>query len=174
MQTKITNVTKATRVIEIDAAHRVPSHRSKCRNVHGHRYKIELSVVGSLAESGAEQGMVMDFGFMKELLESYIEEMFDHVLILWSKDPLLDALALDEVDMQEIKKCREEQTPAPIQVDGICGKITVVSQIPTAENLAALWFATLESPISVVSSGRAYIHAIRVWETGKSFVDYPL
>ena len=33
-----------TKEIEIDAAHRVPNHKSKCRTFHGHRYRIEVGV----------------------------------------------------------------------------------------------------------------------------------
>ena len=46
-------VTLVTKVIEIDMGHRVPNHKSKCKNLHGHRYRFEVAVNGELA---AEQG----------------------------------------------------------------------------------------------------------------------
>ena len=55
-----------TREIGIDMAHRVTHHGSKCKNIHGHRYTIHAMVKGPLFESGEQQGMVLDFGFLKE------------------------------------------------------------------------------------------------------------
>ncbi len=52
-----------TRRISIDAAHRVSTHGSKCRNLHGHRYMIEATCVaraGLLHEDGEQTDMVAD------------------------------------------------------------------------------------------------------------------
>jgi 6-pyruvoyl tetrahydropterin synthase/QueD family protein len=80
------------RKIEIDAAHRVHLHGSKCGRLHGHRYSIHAVCSGPLAEGGEEDGMVMDFGFLKEEMMSVIDDCCDHGLILSEKDPLLRIL----------------------------------------------------------------------------------
>src|SRR5262245_12908186 len=81
-----------SRRIEIDAAHRVPGHTGKCRNLHGHRYVVEAVCSGELAEAGHEGGMVMDFAFLKEEMLAVIDAECDHAAVLWSADPLLETL----------------------------------------------------------------------------------
>lgn len=71
-----------TRVIEFDAAHRVMKHESKCRNLHGHRYKIELTVEGELDSLGR----VVDFGVLKSVFGGWVDEYLDHGCILFHDD----------------------------------------------------------------------------------------
>ena len=40
-----------TRKLEFDAGHRIPDHKSQCRNLHGHRYTLEITLVGAVIES---------------------------------------------------------------------------------------------------------------------------
>ena len=58
-----------TKQIEIDMAHRVPNHKSKCHNLHGHRYKIEVGVDDKLItrKGSSSEGMVIDFGDLKDI-----------------------------------------------------------------------------------------------------------
>ncbi|RDS98986.1 6-carboxytetrahydropterin synthase QueD, partial [Burkholderia contaminans] len=39
-----------TRKLEFDAGHRIPDHRSQCRNLHGHRYVLEVTLRGDLVD----------------------------------------------------------------------------------------------------------------------------
>ena len=48
-----------TKQIEIDMGHRVPNHKSKCRNLHGHRYKIEVGVDDKIIDVKFDHGFVM-------------------------------------------------------------------------------------------------------------------
>ena len=66
---------------EFDASHQLPYHRGKCRNLHGHRYKIEVALRGHPApdyrEPGAENhegGMLVDFEKLKELLDRILPD----------------------------------------------------------------------------------------------------
>ena len=55
------------RQIGIDAGHRIQTHGSKCRHLHGHRYLIEaVCEAGHLHQGGEQTDMVLDFGFLKE------------------------------------------------------------------------------------------------------------
>ena len=56
-------MTKIRRWVETDSGHRVPNHSSKCRNMHGHRYRWQAELEGDVAtHAGApEEGMLMDF-----------------------------------------------------------------------------------------------------------------
>jgi 6-pyruvoyltetrahydropterin/6-carboxytetrahydropterin synthase len=58
-----------------DAAHYLPGHKGPCANLHGHTYRLQ---VGVAALSLNEQGMVMDFGYLKEAVNEEILAFIDH------------------------------------------------------------------------------------------------
>jgi len=64
-----------TKKFEFEAAHILPNHPGKCMNLHGHSYKLEVTISTKELDS---QGMVMDFGDLKEIVNSHIIEIFDH------------------------------------------------------------------------------------------------
>jgi len=143
---------RITREIGIDAGHRVPNHHSRCKNIHGHRYTIQATVEGELAESGSVEGMAggMDFGFIKEEMMKEIDEPCDHKLILWKGETknstfedLADIVAIYWVDFS-----------------------------PTAENLAEHWFRRVDRQITLRSKGHASLVKLRVYETPNCWADY--
>lgn len=77
--------TTVTRRIEFDAGHRVLGHQGKCKHLHGHRYVVDVTVSAADLDS---LGMVVDFGKIKELLGGWIDQNWDHNLLLNSGDPL--------------------------------------------------------------------------------------
>lgn len=83
------STTIITREIGIDAGHRVPDHRSKCKSPHGHRYRVQLEVSGLVQGSGAENGMVKDFSILKQVMMEYIDEPFDHAFIISQYDKMM-------------------------------------------------------------------------------------
>ena len=54
--------------LEFDAGHRIPNHKSQCRNLHGHRYVLEITLSGDIItqKEVSEDGMVMDFSDVKK------------------------------------------------------------------------------------------------------------
>jgi 6-pyruvoyltetrahydropterin/6-carboxytetrahydropterin synthase len=58
-----------------EASHYLPDHPGKCKNLHGHTYKLQVGVKG---EVDPKTGMVVDFGRLKELVDSIIVEKLDH------------------------------------------------------------------------------------------------
>jgi 6-pyruvoyl tetrahydropterin synthase/QueD family protein len=80
--------------IEFDAGHRIPNHKSKCRNPHGHRYRVVAYCEGQIVtEPGApDEGMLIDYGDLKSIMISKIHDPLDHGFIVWHDDKdLLDA-----------------------------------------------------------------------------------
>lgn len=77
---------ECTKIIEFVAAHRIPQHRGKCRNLHGHQYRAEITFSRSTLD---DCGMVVDFGIIKERLGSWIMENWDHNVILQTSDQQL-------------------------------------------------------------------------------------
>lgn len=61
-----------------DAAHQLPLHDGKCRNLHGHTYRVEVAATGTLIDEGSKTGMVVDFGDIKEVWDNHIKPIVDH------------------------------------------------------------------------------------------------
>jgi 6-pyruvoyltetrahydropterin/6-carboxytetrahydropterin synthase len=131
--------TTVTRRLEWDMGHRLEDHESKCRNLHGHRYAVELTLAGPVVteRGNSERGMVADFGRAKALLSTLLEE-WDHGMMLSSTDPFL------------------------LVFKALPTKVITVEFAPTAENIASAIFKYASdklygSPVEVVT--------VTVWET---------
>jgi 6-pyruvoyltetrahydropterin/6-carboxytetrahydropterin synthase len=149
------------RKVEFDAGHRVPNHESKCRNPHGHRYKVLATITGQLVDrSGAsDQGMVLDFGEISTLLKEKVHDVYDHGFIVYEKD---DAL-LDVFGMRD----------TPNHEPPFGWKIIEVGWIPTAENMARAIFEDLWNHVMDMDpNGRVTLYSIEVYETPKSKASY--
>ena len=74
-------ITTATKEVTFDAAHRLSFHKGKCYNLHGHTYKLCLT----LACEDLEKDMVLDFYEIKKILNEVVER-YDHTTILYEGD----------------------------------------------------------------------------------------
>lgn len=93
----------------VEMAHRLmSSHTSSCQEIHGHSYTIEVFMTANTLN---DDGMVVDFGEVKELIRDYINT-WDHILVLYDADKTL----IDKLDSLT--------------------KLKVVPYNPTAENMA--------------------------------------
>lgn len=159
-----------TRQIGIDAAHRVPDHKSKCFNVHGHRYTIEATCVSrNLHASGEQTGMVLDFSFLKEEMMQMIHDPCDHATILYVDDPLLRTIAPEDLEFIRQEALQDGYTSRVLTKGW---KLYVIDAVPTAENLAEHWFMMLRERITYRSSGVAQLQKIKVYETPNCFAEY--
>lgn len=84
----------ASRYHDISCGHRVHNHESKCAHLHGHNYRIHLDCQ---AKKGLDSlGRVINFGEIKSRMCMWLEEQWDHKMLIWACDPMLQALkALD-------------------------------------------------------------------------------
>lgn len=157
-----------TREIGIDMGHRVTYHASKCKNLHGHRYTIQAVCEGPLAEGGEQDGMVVDFGFLKSLMMDEIDAPCDHGMCLWVHDPLTSVFLgpLYGTVAKEVRLNGVAFTEANI------GKLVVLDVVPTAENLARVWFGWLKDGVTQLSQGRARLLSVKVWETPNCMAEY--
>ncbi|QEK13454.1 6-carboxytetrahydropterin synthase QueD [Crassaminicella thermophila] len=106
-----------------DSAHFLANYNGKCRNIHGHRWKVEIEVKSeSLIRGGQLDGMVVDFTDLKRDVKEMVD-FYDHALII-----------------QE--NTMREETLKHLMEDGF--KIIQVKFRPTAENFAAFFFHYME------------------------------
>ncbi len=136
------NKPTCTRRIEFDAGHRLQKHESKCRNVHGHRYVVDITCE---SESLDEVGRVIDFSEIKRIVGGWIDDKLDHGFIFEATDPFGLALATIET------------------------KVYVVPFSPTAENLVV--FLAAQAQFLLKPAGIKVTH-VRLYETPNGWADW--
>jgi 6-pyruvoyltetrahydropterin/6-carboxytetrahydropterin synthase len=61
-----------------EAAHVLPHHDGKCSRLHGHSYRLDVSLEGDLQTTGPAQGMVVDFDALSGIVRGGVIEELDH------------------------------------------------------------------------------------------------
>lgn len=136
---------KVHRYHDVSCGHRVHGHEGKCRNLHGHNYRIHFTCV---AEDGALDGVgrVIDFSQIKARLCMWIEEHWDHRFLIWEEDPMKSHL---------------------LELDPT---VVVVPFNPTAENIAQ-YLVEVVGPAQLAGTG-IKLSEVMVEETRKCFASY--
>ena len=77
-------VIRLTKEFSFEAAHALDGYDGPCREIHGHSYRLFVTVKGTPAEdaSNPKCGMVLDFGVLKRIVSEEIVSHFDHALVL--------------------------------------------------------------------------------------------
>jgi 6-pyruvoyltetrahydropterin/6-carboxytetrahydropterin synthase len=70
--------TYITKQFKFEAAHSLPNHDGKCKNLHGHSYILEVTVTGPIISSGPKEGMIMDFSELNTIVNQEIIGQWDH------------------------------------------------------------------------------------------------
>ena len=124
-----------TRDFQFDAGHRVLNHESKCAHLHGHRYKAEVTVQ---APSLDKLGRVIDFSCLKTDIGKWIDDNWDHNMLLHEGDPLAQVWELmKQGDFNMLKGLFAGK--APYIFKGM--------RNPTAENIAEELFWQIRSSL---------------------------
>ena len=127
-----------------DSAHFLAGYEGKCRNIHGHRWRIEAEICSeTLVSCGQTRGMIVDFGDFKSSLKKIADDL-DHRLICE-------------------KGTLKETTVTALIEEGFL--ITFVDFRPTAENLARYVFELL------CADGYS-VKRVTVWETPNNCAVY--
>jgi 6-pyruvoyltetrahydropterin/6-carboxytetrahydropterin synthase len=79
----------ANRYHDISCGHRVAGHEGKCRHLHGHNYRIHFVCAAPQLDG---IGRVIDFSVIKAKLCAWLEDVWDHKMLIWQDDPLLPEL----------------------------------------------------------------------------------
>jgi 6-pyruvoyltetrahydropterin/6-carboxytetrahydropterin synthase len=104
------------RGFDFEAAHRLPRHPGKCRELHGHSYRLGVGVERSV---DPDSGMAIDFADLKQVVQSRIIDVLDHrsvnelienptaeVMAAWIWNRLAPELAgLVEIELHETRNC---------------------------------------------------------------------
>lgn len=134
----------AVRRIDFCAGHRVKGHENKCARLHGHNYTLYCHVEADELDA---VGRVIDFSVIKERLGTWVDEHFDHRMILWVHD--------------------EEA----IDAAGVMGEAYLLPHNPTAENIGR--HLLLEVAPTLLPEHIRLVKVV-VWETPNCFVEVSL
>ena len=140
-----------TTKLEFDAGHRIPHHKSSCKNLHGHRYAIEVTIKGEVVsdKSNSDFGMVMDFKDAKELIKKTIVEEWDHSFIVYRDDAVVLKF-LESLDDH---------------------KTVVFPLVPTAENMALVAMEKLRISFDEEFGSLIKPFKVRLYETPNNWAD---
>ena len=140
-----------TTKLEFDAGHRIPHHNSSCKNLHGHRYAIEVTIKGEVVsdKSNSDFGMVMDFKDAKELIKKTIVEEWDHSFIVYKDDAVV---------LKFLQSLNDHKT-------------VVFPLVPTAENMALVAMESLKTSFDKKFGSLIKPFKVRLYETPNNWAD---
>lgn len=139
---------RLTKEFSFEAAHALGGYDGPCREIHGHSYRLFVTIKGcpSADPQDPKQGMVMDFGVLKKIVNEEIISHFDHALVLRS--------TADE----KLRNILAEQFE----------NVVVVDYQPTCENMledfARRIMARLPEGVT--------LHSLRLHETASSYAEW--
>jgi 6-pyruvoyltetrahydropterin/6-carboxytetrahydropterin synthase len=140
-------IVRVTKQFTFEMAHCLPQYEGDCRNIHGHSYALEVTLKGPVQlQDGHENGMVMDFARLKNIIKAQILEDFDHALVLQ------DTLPAETVNA--LKPFAE--------------KLQLVPYSPTCENM----LVDLYGRIQPLLPKEVRLHRLMLRETGTSYAEY--
>ncbi|MCJ7450006.1 MAG: 6-carboxytetrahydropterin synthase [Bacteroidales bacterium] len=139
---------RVTREFSFEMAHVLRNYDGPCRNVHGHSYRLFVTLSGTPVNDSKnpKNGMVIDFTELKNIVLKKIVSLFDHSVVV-SRD-------FDREKMEMMTKT--------------FGNTVVVDYQPTCENLVADFAHRLkdEMPKGV------HLHSLKLYETAKSYAEW--
>jgi 6-pyruvoyltetrahydropterin/6-carboxytetrahydropterin synthase len=135
-----------TREFTFEASHHLPGHQGKCRRPHGHSYRLQVSLRGPIidAPGQSDDGMVVDFEDLKQIVTTMILEHLPDSLLKGNATQPIQSGGMDHNDLNALTGIRT-----------------------TAENLVHWIWDTL-----VVGGVPDHLlYRIRLWETQKGYVE---
>ncbi|MDG2949405.1 6-carboxytetrahydropterin synthase QueD [Exercitatus varius] len=135
---------RVSKEFSFDMAHILDGHDGKCRNLHGHTYKLQVEVSGDLYQQGPKKGMVIDFADLKDIVKTLILAPMDHAFIY---------------DTNSERECK-----IAALLNELDSKTFGIPSRTTAEEMARFIFNRLKSELP--------LSAVRLWETPTSFCEY--
>lgn len=142
------SVIRVTKEFNFEIAHALWNYDGPCKNLHGHSYKLFVTVMGSPINDpdNPKNGMVIDFGDLKDIVNEEIVEPLDHAVIL-----------------------NEEALKTNINgIPQMFDKRFVVNYQPTCENMVTDFARRIVNRLPQ----RLKLHSLKLHETGSSYAEW--
>ncbi|WP_462317889.1 6-pyruvoyl trahydropterin synthase family protein [Marinilabilia sp.] len=139
---------RLTKEFRFEMAHALWNYDGLCKNIHGHSYILQVTVIGEPCsdENNPKFGMVMDFGDLKKIVKEEVVEPMDHSIVV--------------SDRAETEKL--------FQVPQMADRYHVMPYQPTCENL----LVDFSERISFRLPEGVSLFSLKLHETGNSFAEW--
>ncbi|MGC4040709.1 MAG: 6-carboxytetrahydropterin synthase [Flavobacterium sp.] len=140
---------RITKQFSFETGHALYGYDGKCKNVHGHSYKLSVTVIGQpIADtSNVKFGMVIDFSDLKKIVKEEIVDVFDHATVFNKNTPHVELAA-------ELKNRGHH--------------VILVGYQPTSENMVTDFAEKIKHRLP---SG-IKLHSLKLQETDTSFAEW--
>ena len=142
------NNIRITKEFDFEMAHALWNYDGACKNIHGHSYRLFVTVIGNPVENESDSGfgMVIDFKELKSIVNNQIVDIFDHSLVVY----------------------RKADGPALAMVKNMYDKVYVFDFQPTCENLVIYFASVLKKHLP----GKITLFSIKLYETANSYAEW--
>jgi 6-pyruvoyltetrahydropterin/6-carboxytetrahydropterin synthase len=140
---------RITKQFNFETGHALYGYDGKCKNVHGHSYKLSVTVIGTpiTDSNNVKYGMVIDFGDLKKIVKEDIVDVFDHATVFNQNTPHIELA-------NELKK-RDHH-------------VILVDYQPTSENMVIDFADKIKRRLPE----NIKLHSLRLQETETSFAEW--
>ncbi len=140
---------RITKEFSFETGHALYGYDGKCRNVHGHSYKLSVTVIGQPISKPGEVklGMVIDFGDLKKIVKEEVVDPFDHATVFNKNTPHLELA-------QELEKRGH--------------KVILADYQPTSENMVIDFAAKISAKLPDTIK----LHSLKLRETETAYAEW--
>lgn len=140
---------RITKQFNFETGHALYGYDGKCRNVHGHSYKLSVTVIGTpiIDTSHVKLGMVIDFGDLKKIVKEEIVDQFDHATVFNKNTPHIE-LAKELMNRGH--------------------NVILADYQPTSENMVIDFAAKIKARLPE----NIQLHSLKLQETETSFAEW--
>lgn len=119
----MSQIVRVTKIFTFDMAHALYGYDGPCKNIHGHTYKLSVTLKGRVLENSEspKNGMLIDFTEFKKIINESVIQVYDHSLVLNLNSPHSKIKALNE-NFEKIHYVAFQPTCENLILD-ICSKI---------------------------------------------------
>lgn len=139
---------RLTKEFQFDMAHALSNYDGKCKNIHGHTYKLFVTVIGEPINdvNNPKNGMVMDFGDLKKIVKKHIYDTHDHHVAVFANSKHGE-IKFEDYDIELIQRKNYQ---------------------PTCENMVLEFVDILKRELP----DYVKLHSVRLYETPTSFAEW--
>ncbi|PQB05404.1 6-pyruvoyl trahydropterin synthase family protein [Aureitalea marina] len=140
---------RLTKKFSFETGHALYGHDGKCRNLHGHSYKLSVTVIGTPIDDSTnpKYGMVIDFSDLKKIVKEEIVDVFDHATVFNGNSPH------DELANELIKRGHH---------------VLLVDYQPTSEMMVIDFANKIQKHLP----NHIKLHSLKLYETATSYAEW--
>lgn len=144
----MTSVIRVTKEFSFEMAHALKNYDGPCRNIHGHSCRLFVTLSGYPVNElqNPKNGMVIDFGDLRNIVTNEIINIFDHAVTI-----------SENYEKEQLQALKE-----------MFGNIQIVSYQPTCENLVADFAFRIKKKLP----GNVSLHSLKLYETATSYAEW--